>query len=102
MRYECHLTFEPVFDEKLEDLKAMCRHFNFRVADLVMVKKRKETPERSNKDTFCTGHGETYEDIWHRMTQLHCRVEYELGIKVWRRKIEEIILDERFNKEEVI
>ena len=94
--YECHLTFEPVEGELLSDLKAICLKYKFRVADLIMVKNRQATPERSNRDTFCTGHATTERDMFERMVDLHRDVEKSLGIKVWRRKIEHIILDERF------
>lgn len=95
--YECHLTFEPVFDERLTKLEQACKNYKFRVANLVMIKDRKATEERSNRDTFCTGHAPSYEEMYSRMDSLHKEVE-ALGIKVWRRKIEHIVLDERFNK----
>lgn len=92
--YECHITIEPVFDQGLEEFKSICASQNFRVADLLMMKSRSETAKRSNKDTFCTGHGKDYEELFQRMD---CVVEeaQKSGFQVWRKKIEAILFDER-------
>jgi len=53
--FEIHVTIEPVEGERLELFKTICFKHGFRVADLIMVKKRKITEERSDRDQFCTG-----------------------------------------------
>lgn len=38
--YECHITIEPLFEDRLDQLRLICSHFKFKVADLLMQKKR--------------------------------------------------------------
>ena len=92
--YESHVTIEPVFGPKLVLFKELAMKRNFRVAELVMIKDRDSTEERSNKDAFCTGRGATFEELRGRMAKLvhDCT---EAGLDVWRYKIEAILLDVR-------
>lgn len=93
--YESHITIEPIEDpELLDDVKLFSDHFHFRIADLFMLKDRKETPERSNRDTFMTGHGKDLDDIISRTRSLVYHLQL-LGITVWRYKIEDTLLDSR-------
>ena len=92
--WECHITIEPVFDERLELFKMVIAEQDFRAADLVMIKSRAAKPERSNKDTFCTGRSKDFNDLNKRMQEL-CNDLEIAGFKVWRNKIEAIIIDER-------
>lgn len=92
--YESHITVEPIFDERLDRFKALCKQQGFRVADLLMQKRKEDTPERSRFDTFCTGRDPTYWDLHYRMVALLGFLKQE-GFKVWRYKIEHAILDSR-------
>lgn len=93
--YESHVTIEPVFDERREQAKAIAIKHGFRLADLLMKKRSEETEERSSKDTFMTGHGKHFEDIETRTKNLVIALQ-EDGYKVWRYKIEDTVLDSRF------
>jgi len=93
--YESHVTIEPIEDlEKLNMVKTVSGMFGFRVADLFMLKNRQETPERSNRDTFMTGHGKDLDDITDRTINL-VRAIQQLGITVWRYKVEDTLFDSR-------
>lgn len=92
--YEAHVTIEPVFGSRFDLFERVCKYFQFKPAELLLQKSREDTPERSSKDSFCTGHGTDY-------GQLLCRVELLVhslkveGFQVWRYKIEGILLDVR-------
>lgn len=92
--YECHITIEPVFDSNLVVFEAMAAVEGFKVAKLLMVKDREATAARSDKDSFCTGHGATYDLLDARMCRLIVRL-IEAGYKIYRWKIEAILLDHR-------
>lgn len=94
--YEAHVTIEPVFDERLEQLRNIASGHGFRVADLLMKKRLEDTEERSAKDTFMTGHSVDLNDIRKRLTELIQVAKLE-GYKIWRYKIEDTIVDSRFN-----
>lgn len=95
--YECHITIEPVFDNDLKDAKAIAKIHGFKVAELYMQKSREDTEERSSKDTFMTSHSVNIRDVISRM--YHCKSHLELvGFKVWRCKIEDIVMDEKYNR----
>ncbi len=68
--FECHITIEPVFEERLDQLKMICQFFNFKVADLLMQKRSSDTKKRSKNDTFITGHPCPFEDIEYRMKNM--------------------------------
>lgn len=97
--YECHVTIEPVFDDRLELFKKVCATQNFRVADLLMQKRAEDTPERSAKDSFCTGHSQNLFEIQDRMVNLVEALQ-RWGFEVWRYKIEDCVIDSR--KEDVL
>jgi len=94
--YECHITIEPVFGPRLELLKEVVRPMGFRVADLLMLRNREATPERSEYDTFCTTRGKDYEDIVARMEWAVDSLQ-NCGFDVWRYKVEDTLLDVRVN-----
>lgn len=94
--YEAHVTVEPVFEERLELFKVICHDYKFRVANLLMQKRKGDTEERSKNDSFCTGRGISYTDIEKRMLKLVDRLAKE-GFKVWRYKIESTLLDSRYD-----
>jgi len=92
--FECHITVEPVFDERLEEFRQIAKQYAFRVADLLMKKRKSDTEERSKNDTFCTGRSASYSDINTRMLALVDKLN-ESGFKVWRYKIENTLVDMR-------
>lgn len=92
--YECHITIEPVFDDRLELFKKVCETQNFHVAKLLMQKRAEDTPERSAKDSFCTGHSQNFWDIMDRMVRLVGALQ-KAGFDVWRYKIEDCVVDSR-------
>lgn len=92
--YESHITVEPIFDERLDQFKVLCKQHGFKAADLLMQKRKEDTPERSRYDTFCTGRATTQTDLHNRMMSLLGLLQRE-GFKVWRYKIEHAILDSR-------
>jgi hypothetical protein len=94
--YEAHVTVEPVYETDLERFKIICHDYKFRVANLLMQKRREDTEERSKNDSFCTGRGISYTDTEKRMLALVVRLQKE-GFKVWRYKIESTLLDSRYD-----
>jgi hypothetical protein len=92
--FESHVTIEPVFDARLEQAKILAAEYKFRVADLLMKKREADTEERSAKDTFMTGHGQSLHDIENRTMRLVNELK-DHGFKVWRYKIEDTVLDSR-------
>jgi len=93
---EAHVTIEPVFDELRESAGLIAKSYNFKLAHLLMKKQRKETEQRSDKDTFMTGHDTNYRNLACRTIGL-VRDLREAGFKVWRYKIENTICDSRNN-----
>jgi hypothetical protein len=94
--YESHVTVEPVFGERLELLKNLCEANEFRIADLLMQKREEDTPERSKFDTFCSARDVSVTKLMQRMLALVAMCQAD-GFKVWRYKIEDVILDSKFS-----
>jgi hypothetical protein len=92
--YECHVTIEPVFDDQLSIAKVIASKHGFRIADLLMKKRTQDTPERSANDTFMTGYNTDYDAMVSSMRGLIIDLQ-SVQFKVWRYKIEDIILDSR-------
>ena len=92
--FEAHITIEPVFGDRFDKFEKCCLPYKFRPAELLLQKQRDITPERSNKDSFCTGHSKYYADILDRTQRLVADLKLE-GFQVWRHKIEGIVLDIR-------
>ncbi len=92
--YESHVTIEPVFGERLEALRQLCAENEFRIADLLMQKREEDTPERSKYDTFCSARGSDAMELTNRMLAL-VRACIAGGFKVWRYKIEDVIIDSK-------
>lgn len=93
--YESHITIEPVFGERFDQFYNICSVYKFKPAELLLQKQRDITPERSNKDSFCTGHSKDFDDL---KLKTECLV-YDLKhaeFEVWRYKIEGIVLDHHF------
>lgn len=96
-QFEAHITIEPVEGDRLDLLHCLVNHYGFRVADLVMVKQRRVTEERSTRDAFCTGWGNDSADL--KLDVLNLKMDLEgQGFKVWRWKIEETIEDWRVER----
>lgn len=92
--YEAHVTIEPVFGERFAQFETCCSAHNFKPAELLLQKSRQATPERSSKDSFCTGHGMSFEELHDRLMRLVGDLSKE-GFCVWRYKIEGILVDVR-------
>jgi hypothetical protein len=92
--FEAHVTIEPVFEERLEQFKAICKRHGFRAAELLMKKRKEDTVERSKYDTFCTGRGKHYDDLLQRTLAVVSDAA-EAGLSVWRYKIENTLIDVR-------
>lgn len=94
--FECHVTIEPVLSELgLATLKEIAERHGFRVANLLMHVRDKDTLERSKHDTFMTAH---HLDFWplHRQMVALAKEVQEAGFTVWRYKIELIMLDSKY------
>lgn len=94
--YEAHVTIDPVFDDRLKQFETIARAHGFRVATLLMQKRKEATPERGVNDSFCTGRSISYSDIKDRMLALLTALR-EDGFRVWRYKIESTLLDSRYD-----
>lgn len=92
--YEAHITIEPIFEGELEVAKQISSLYGFRMAELLMKKRADDVETRSKYDTFMTGQGIDLENLKKRVQNLVSCLQFE-GYKVWRYKIEDIILDSR-------
>lgn len=92
--YEAHITIEPVFDERLIHAAALAQTHTFRVADLLMQKRKEDTAERSKHDTFMTGRHISYAVLLERMQNLVIDLQQQ-QYKVWRYKIEATVIDSK-------
>jgi len=92
--FESHITIEPVFEDKYAEFKTVAMLHGFRSTELLLQKRKNDTPTRSSMDMFCTAHSKNFHDLEHRMRTLS-RVLHASGFKVWRRKIEAVLVDER-------
>lgn len=92
--YEAHITIEPVFDNNRDFAADIANQYNFKLAHLLMKKRSADTEERSDKDTFMTGHSKNLTDISERTKALVTHLKAE-GFKVWRYKIEDTLVDSR-------
>ncbi len=80
---------EPVLTRKYQRFNNAVTGRDFRVADL-----KKGNNEQSRDDSFCSGRSDSYQDLLTRM-KLLVKDLRELGIKVYRYKIEVIVLDSK-------
>lgn len=92
MTYESHITIEPVFGERFTAFESITAEYKFKPAELLMMKLREATALRSNKDSFCTGHGVEMNEITNRTVHLVSALR-SAGFDVWRYKIEQILVD---------
>ena len=93
--FECHITIEPVFDEKRMMVQKICLPFKFKVADLLMKKRTADSEQRSQNDTFTTSRSASLDEMYDRM--IACAEALTAnGFKVWRHKIEAVVFDQKF------
>ncbi len=92
--YECHITVDPVFKDKLDILIAQAGNQYFRVADLVMLKEDGSS-KVSTKDAFLTGRHEDFNILYERMHELIRCLKW-WGFTIRRYKIEKTILDSKY------
>lgn len=90
--YEVHVTIEPVFDDQLDEVKRIAQSNKFKVADLLMQKRKTDKAERSKYDTFLTTRCQEYMEAVDRVRDVVDELKHA-GYKVWRYKIEDTILD---------
>ena len=91
MKYECHITIDPVTGADLDVFDDLCRGYHFKVARLI-----KDNGQPNDRDQFATGNGTTYAELRKRMVDL-CQDIKACGFKLRRYKIEEIVTDSRIN-----
>lgn len=94
--FESHITIEPVFGTDLEKFKNICSDYKFRVATLLLQKRKEDNAERSKNDSFCTGRGSELDELETRMLNLSKHLIKENFI-VWRYKIESVLIDSRYD-----
>jgi hypothetical protein len=87
--YESHVTIAPVTGLRLELFKQLCSIYEFRVAKLIMEK------PGERKDAFCTGRSKSIDRLFDMMHGLLNSLR-EKEFEVYRYKIENCILDEKF------
>lgn len=92
--YECHITIEPVFGERLALFTDIAGLHDFRVAKLLMQK----TLDPSQKDSFCTGRSRDLVELTARMRGLISDLKRG-RFQVWRYKIEDTIIDSKIDDE---
>lgn len=90
--YESHITIDPVYEDGLAKFKDIAAIYNFRVAELLMVKKDQYL--QSTKDSFCTSRSKDYTQI---VNDTICLVEalQEEDFHVRRYKIEDTLVDSK-------
>jgi hypothetical protein len=95
--YESHVTVEPVFGERLANFALICARYGFQAASLLLQKNRAATPERSDKDAFCTGRSDNRKALHKRMDSLVLDLQ-ACGFQVWRYKIEAALIDVKLER----
>lgn len=96
--FEAHVTIEPIFEDRLLEAKKIAENHGFKIAHLLMKNRELDTEERSSRDTFMTTHSKELDDIGSRTITVVEELR-AAGFKVWRYKIEDIVLDSKINDE---
>jgi hypothetical protein len=94
--FECHVTIEPIFEERLAQASEIAKRHYFRVAELLMKKREEDTETRSKYDTFMTGRNKYYDKLQYNMVALIIELK-GAGFVVWRYKIEDTIIDSKID-----
>lgn len=94
--YECHITVEPVLNERLVILKGIAERLGFKLANLVKVNEPVEGKDQFRRDQFMTAHSHPsgIEELCDRMKLLVTRLQ-TARYEVHRFKIEGVVLDSR-------
>lgn len=107
--YEIHVTIEFPGEEHIETLREFCKPYEFHMGDLLLMKNE---DEKSHKDLFFTAReelptgGTIVTQEAHKYTkytrakirtELFCRALKIMGYKVIRYKIEETLIDSKYN-----
>ena len=93
--FESHITIEPVFDERLVEASGIAEKYKFKIADLLMKKRKEDDPARSQYDTFMTGRSIYPDELQDNMCKLVKELQSK-AFKVWRYKIEGVAIDSKF------
>lgn len=88
--YECHVTIEPVLDERACELEKIATFHNFKVANLIM----KKTGMVNEDDSFMTSRHKNYRTLHGRMMGLLNELKSR-GFVIYRYKTEETIFDSK-------
>lgn len=94
--YECHITIDPIFEEERDKLQNLINPYKFKLANLLMQKRKDDLPELSKYDTFMTAHDKTELGMFNNMKEI-LKVLKLHGYVIRRYKIEKIIIDSRTN-----
>lgn len=86
--YECHVTLDPKY--KGPTVEAIASNYQFKTS--LLVGDEELGPD---KHLYITSHDYTYDRMKARMDDLVSHLN-NIGIKIKRKKIEHILLDERF------
>ena len=92
--YESHITIAPVFYERLDEFKVLAARYNYRVAELLMVKE--DQYKQSTKDSFCTSRSKIYTQIVNDTVGLVGQLQKN-NFKVLRYKIEDTLVDSKID-----
>lgn len=88
--YECHVTTEYLGEEDRGTYELLTSKFTFKMGKLYMKK-----DEKSEMDSFFTCHHDDFQVIKSQMLDF-IKVIKDLKIKVLRYKIEDIVLDSKY------
>jgi len=86
--FEAHITIEPIPQEKVSALKALCKRYEFRLADFILLHGDKEPK------AFCTTRDRLWSTINKKVHEFKTTLGQE-GYKVLRYKIENTLVDVR-------
>lgn len=107
--YEIHVTIEFPGEEHIETLREFCKPYEFHMGNLLLMKNENE---KSHKDLFFTAREAIQQDKSLQnyefrknqkylraqiRTELFCRALKFMGYKVIRYKIEETLIDSRYD-----
>lgn len=98
--YECHVTTEPVFGARRDQLEAIANSLGFKLATLLMQRTLFGKSEPSAKDAFMTARVDADDDV-DLVVRMHLLLKAlaEAKFQVYRYKIEAAMLDVRLPRE---
>lgn len=92
--YECHITIEPVFEDRLIQLQEVASTHSFKVANLILRKSHSDPGIPAQDDTFCSAKSDNLETLRAQML-LMLENLMAFGYKILRYKIESIVIDSK-------